>query len=77
LTLIAGDRDGLMKKGKSYFKVYGVPVVPKPLREVFLKTFETKNEADVFIMSLHKLHSDGNPIYKGYRIKVGAYRNEK
>jgi len=67
----------LMKKIKKYFKVYGVPVIPKPLREVFLKTFETRNEADAYIMSLHKLHSEGEPVYKEYRIKIGAYRNEK
>jgi hypothetical protein len=67
----------LMKKIKKYFKVYGVPVIPKPLREVFLKTFETRNEADAYIISLHKLHSEGAPLYKEYRIKIGAYRNEK
>ncbi len=66
-----------MKKIKKYFKVYGVPHVPKPLREVFLKTFETRNEADVFIASLHQQHADGKPLYKEYRIKIGAYRGEK
>jgi len=66
-----------MRKAKKYFKVYGIPLVPKPLREVFLKTFDTRNEADVFIMNLNKLHSEGEPVYKAYRIKVGAYRHEK
>jgi hypothetical protein len=66
-----------MKKTEKYFKVYGVPVVPRPLREVFLKTFETRNEADVYIASLNKLQADGSPVYKEFRIKVGAYRNTK
>jgi len=66
-----------MKKGKSYFKVYGIARVPRPLREVYLKTFETRNEADTYIISLNQLHSEGEPIYKGYRIKVGAYRSDK
>jgi len=67
----------LMKKIKKYFKVYGVPFVAKPLREVFLKTFETRNEADAYILALHKLQSEGEPLYKEYRIKIGAYRGEK
>ncbi|MEI8231236.1 MAG: hypothetical protein WCG32_01510 [Actinomycetes bacterium] len=66
-----------MKKIKKYFKVYGIPYVANPLREVFLKTFETRNEADVYISSLHKLQSDGKPLYKGFSIKVGAYRFDK
>jgi len=66
-----------MKKIKRYFKVYGVPFVPRPLREVFLKTFETRNEADTYIASLHKIQTDGEPLYKAYRIKIGAYRNDK
>jgi hypothetical protein len=65
-----------MKKIKKYFKVYGIPHVPRPLREVFLKTFETRNEADAYIVSLHKIQSEGESVYKQYRIKIGAYRNE-
>jgi hypothetical protein len=63
-------------KPKKYFKVYGIATVPNPLREVFLKTFETRNEADLFIRSVHNLHEDGKPIYREFRIKIGAYRNE-
>jgi hypothetical protein len=66
-----------MRKLKKYFKVFGVPVNPSPLREVFIKTFDTRNEADLFISTLHKLHSEGEPVYKEFRIKIGAYRNEK
>jgi len=66
-----------MKKIKKYFKVYGIPHTPKPLREVFLKTFETRSEADAYILALHKLQSEGEPLYKEYRIKIGAYRGEK
>jgi hypothetical protein len=65
-----------MKKPKKYFKVYGLPLVPKPLREVFLKTFETRSEADAYIAAVHKIQSEGQQVYKGYRIKVGAYRSE-
>jgi len=66
-----------MPKPKKYFKVYGIPHIPKPLREVFLKTFETRNEADAYILALHKLQSEGEHLYKEYRIKIGAYRGEK
>jgi hypothetical protein len=61
---------------KKYFKVYGIAIVPNPLREVFLKTFETRNEADAFIQSIHSLQSDGKPVYKEFTIKIGAYRSE-
>jgi hypothetical protein len=64
-----------MKKREKYFKVYGIPVVPNPLREVYLKTFETKNEADLYIMSISQIQSDGSAVYKQFKIKVGAYRN--
>ncbi|MEY4418232.1 MAG: hypothetical protein RIQ88_670 [Actinomycetota bacterium] len=64
-----------MKKKKYYYKVYGIPVVPKPLREVYLETFETKVEADNFINSVSKLQEDGKPLYKAFKIKTGAYRN--
>ena len=64
-----------MKKREKYFKVYGIPVVPNPLREVYLKTFETKNEADLYIMSISQIQSDGAAVYKQFKIKVGAYRN--
>ncbi len=65
-----------MAKPKKYFKVYGIPVNPKPLREVFLDTFETRNEADAYILALHRSQLSGEPVYKEYRIKVGAYRSE-
>ena len=66
-----------MKKIKKYFKVYGIPYVAKPLREVFLKTFESRNEADSYIASLSKLETDGVPLYKEFRIRIGAYRDIK
>jgi hypothetical protein len=66
-----------MAKPKKYFKVYGIPVNPNPLREVFLKTFETRNEADQYILSLHSLSAEGEKLYKSFRIKIGAYRYEK
>jgi hypothetical protein len=47
------------------------------LREVFLKTFESRNEADSFIASLSKLETDGVPLYKEFRIRIGAYRDIK
>ena len=66
-----------MKKKKYYFKVYGIATVPNPLREVYLETFETRNEADVFINAVSKLEENGKPVYKSFRIKTGAYRNLK
>lgn len=65
-----------MAKPKKYFKVYGIPVNPQPLREVFLETFETRNEADAYIIRLHRSQLSGELVYKEYRIKVGAYRSE-
>ena len=66
-----------VKKKKYYFKVYGIATVPNPLREVYLETFETRNEADVFISAVSKLEENGKPVYKAFRIKTGAYRNLK
>jgi len=66
-----------VKKRKYYFKVYGVPTIPNPLREVYLETFETRNEADSYIAAISKLQSEGEAVYKAFRIKVGAYRNLK
>gem|GEM_PF-1890620 len=66
-----------MAKPKKYFKVYGVPVNPKPLREVFLETFETRNEADAYILALHRSQLSGDLVYKEFKIKIGAYRFEK
>ncbi|MFM8926708.1 MAG: hypothetical protein ACKOFA_00690 [Rhodoluna sp.] len=66
-----------MKTKKFYFKVYGIARVPNPLREVFLKTFETRNEADLYIQEIGKLQENGLPVYKAFRIKTGAYRNIK
>jgi hypothetical protein len=66
-----------MAKPKKYFKVYGIPVNPKPLREVFLETFESRNEADAYILARHRTQLSGELVYKEFKIKIGAYRFEK